>query len=108
MGSLTRLTLGGALLVAFLYWEGGIILHEIEERQARAAQRRREEGEGSGSEGGEASGIVGTGRQPPNRPLTAEQAELYERKRGLAWLAIVTALAIWSTGVVNRPAPFMP
>lgn len=74
--------------MAFIYWEGGIILHELEER------RKQQQGEG--------------GSQPPNKPLTHYQQLIYERKRGLAWLAIVTAVSIWCTGVVNTPSPFQP
>jgi hypothetical protein len=31
-----------------------------------------------------------------------------ERKRGLGWLAIVTAIAVWSTGILNNPNPLSP
>lgn len=31
-----------------------------------------------------------------------------ERRRGLAWLALVTALTIWCTGIVNVEHPFQP
>jgi len=31
-----------------------------------------------------------------------------ERKRGLGWLAIVTAIAVWSTGILNNPSPLSP
>ncbi len=92
----TTITIIGALLVAFVYWEGGIILHELEER--RKAQKELE-----GGEGGAAGRAL-----PPNRPMTPQQQALYERKQGLAWLAIATAVAIWCTGVVNTPTPFMP
>ena len=33
---------------------------------------------------------------------------LRERRRGLGWLALVTALAVWCTGVVNEINPFQP
>ncbi|GAB4816884.1 hypothetical protein N2152v2_003930 [Parachlorella kessleri] len=90
----TTLTIGGALLTAFVYWEGGIILHDLDERR----KSRRQQG------GGEELQRA----QPPNRPLTAQQQALYERKQGLAWLAIMTAVAIWCTGVVNTPNAFQP
>ena len=31
-----------------------------------------------------------------------------ERRRGLGWLALVTALSVWCTGVVNKINPFQP
>lgn len=31
-----------------------------------------------------------------------------ERKRGLGWLALVTALAVWTTGLMNKINPFQP
>ena len=40
-----------------------------------------------------------------------EEKEEYikrERKRGLGWLAIVTAIAVWSTGILNNPNPLSP
>lgn len=42
-------------------------------------------------------------------PLPSPQL-LYERKQGLAWLAVITALAIWCSGdrfLLNTPSPFM-
>ena len=32
--------------------------------------------------------------------------ELRERRRGLGWLALITSIAVWATGVVNTSKPF--
>ncbi len=56
-------------------------------------------------------------RQPQQtRIATAAQQEkllrrqiiTYEKFRGLRWLAIVTALVVWSTGVLNKDNPLQP
>jgi hypothetical protein len=41
------------------------------------------------------------------KPTPEEQA-YKERKRGLGWLAFVTAAALWSTGILNKLNAFQP
>lgn len=33
---------------------------------------------------------------------------LRQRRRGLGWLALITFIAVWSTGVLNSPNPLQP
>ena len=42
------------------------------------------------------------------KPLSPEEIAYKERKRGLGWLAIITAAAIWCTGILNKINPFQP
>ncbi|KAL4425644.1 hypothetical protein ABPG75_009660 [Micractinium tetrahymenae] len=132
------------LALAFVYWEGGVLLRTLRERRAAEAARRRRErkarrrqrgggifgswdsGGGvvedeSGDEGG--SGEQGDGAwdagiledwgpepppaAPPQPPSRLEQAR-HERRRGLGYLALITAVLIWMTGVVSGPMPFQP
>jgi hypothetical protein len=37
-----------------------------------------------------------------------EEIAMRERKRGLGWLAFITASAIWCTGILNKVNPFQP
>ena len=67
-------------------------------------QRQRQQGDGTGQE-----------ERPERRPAgrrrerTEEERVLFERRQGLYWLAIVTALALWETGAVNNSIkPFQP
>ena len=78
-----------AAAVAALVWlaslEGGLL----------ADAEDGEEGEG------------GAAGQPPRpQDLPPEQRRAYERRRGLSWLALATALTVWCTGVVNK-APLL-
>lgn len=124
------------LALAFVYWEGGVLLRALRERQAAEAARRRREREarrrrgggifGSWDSGGAADGTsesgdagdssqVGSGfwedwgpePPPPPEPTRMERAR-YERRRSLGYLALVTAVLIWMTGVVSGPTPFQP
>lgn len=49
-------------------------------------------------------------RDDNGAPINSSREELREkeRRRGLGWLALVTALSVWCTGVVNRINPFQP
>ena len=40
--------------------------------------------------------------------LLRRQVIQYEKFRGLRWLAIATALVVWSTGVLNKDNPLQP
>ncbi len=40
--------------------------------------------------------------------LLRRQIITYEKFRGLRWLAIVTALVVWSTGILNKDNPLQP
>ena len=40
--------------------------------------------------------------------LLCRQVINYEKFRGLRWLAIVSALVVWSTGVLNKDNPLQP
>ena len=42
----------------------------------------------------------------PKRETSEDGLLLKERRRGLGWLALVTAIAVWATGVLNSPNPF--
>lgn len=85
--------------VAFFYWEGGALLQDL--RQERELERLEDEylkeKEGKGSEADKNEGAV-----------SAEEKASRERKRALGWLAMVTWLALWCTGAVNKLNPFMP
>ena len=40
--------------------------------------------------------------------LLRRQVVQYEKFRGLRWLAIATALVVWSTGILNKDNPLQP
>lgn len=40
--------------------------------------------------------------------MLRRQVITYEKFRGLRWLAIVTALVVWSTGILNKDNPMQP
>lgn len=42
------------------------------------------------------------------RDISLQNKIAEERKRGLAWLALITSIAIWCTGVVNKIDAFQP
>lgn len=73
-------------------------------------------GEGSsGEEGGvgwDASGWGDWGPEPPPASLPQEPTRVerarHERRRSLGYLALVTTVLIWMTGVVSGPTPFQP
>lgn len=37
-----------------------------------------------------------------------EEARRKEKRRGLGWLAIITAITVWCAGVINNPNPLQP
>ena len=47
------------------------------------------------------------GREVKKRD-TKKNDGLRQRRRGLGWLALVTFVAVWSTGVLNSPSPLQP
>lgn len=116
-------TAGAVLLVAFVYWEGGILLRQLRQRQQadrkqRELERRRQQG------GSDDEELAAEGEQLRLEELEQEDdwrhhgqhpewTQLdwarHERRRGLGWLALTTAGLIWLTGVVNgNPRPFQP
>ena len=42
----------------------------------------------------------------PGGPASESELIIRERRRGLGWLALVTGIAVWATGVLNAPNPF--
>lgn len=116
------------LFVAFVYWEGGVLLRALRERRQQSDQQQQggrddtgaalgswdagSPGEGSDRGWGEA------GTQPVASEARGEQQRTqreelidrarHERRRGLGLLALITAACIWMTGVVNSPSPFQP
>lgn len=47
-------------------------------------------------------------QQRQQERLLSQQIITYEKFRGLRWLAIVTALVVWSTGILNKDNPLQP
>ena len=47
-------------------------------------------------------------QQRQQERLLSRQIITYEKFRGLRWLAIVTALVVWSTGILNKDNPLQP
>lgn len=47
-------------------------------------------------------------QQRQQERLLSRQVITYEKFRGLRWLAIVTALVVWSTGILNKDNPLQP
>lgn len=108
-------------LAASTHVQGGILLQELRERQRRQSERQRRQRRSSsifdswgGEDEGGADGVDGWDGGAGDEALQAEQQEQrrqqrqtrldrarFERRRGLGWLALVTATAIWLTGVGN-------
>ena len=86
-----NITIITLLAVAFVYWEGGILLRQLRERRGGGNSGGDGEDEGSGA--------------PPLPPPSPVELARFERRRGLAWLALLTALSIWMTGIVSSPIP---
>ena len=51
---------------------------------------------------------LSTQQQRQQERLLSKQVITYEKFRGLRWLAIVTALVVWSTGILNKDNPLQP
>ena len=116
--------IGGLLTLAFVYWEGGVLLRAVRERQRQQREQRRRERQQRRREGQQPSGDSSTGSDEdeaaaaavaaveealtPPPPLSPIDRARHERRRGLGWLALVTAGMIWMCGVVNGPTPFQP
>ncbi len=118
--------IGLILAIAFIYWEGGILLRQLRARRQARERQRQQGGGGTGAAGaaGEAAGSAAAGGLPPQLGEQHDEHEHHERKRreewtpldrarherrrGLGWLALATAGLIWLTGVVNNPSPFQP
>ena len=47
-------------------------------------------------------------QQRSQERILARQLLNYERLRGLQWLAVVTAIAVWSTGILAKDNPLQP
>lgn len=47
-------------------------------------------------------------QQRQQERLLSRQIITHEKYRGLRWLAIVTALVVWSTGILNKDNPLQP
>ena len=47
-------------------------------------------------------------QQRSQERMLARQLLNYERLRGLQWLAVVTAIAVWSTGILAKDNPLQP
>lgn len=47
------------------------------------------------------------GKSSENTISSVDDA-LRQRRRGLGWLALITFIAVWSTGVLNSPNPLQP
>ena len=99
------------LLLAFVYWEGGVLLRQLRERQrTQRQQRQRQEGSSGESPAGEAA-AASEQQQAQHEQLqdrqewTPLERARHERRRGLGWLALATAATIWMTGAVSS---FMP
>ena len=90
---------------AFLYWEGGGLWRELEQEQE--LERLEEDFEqSSGRAGG--NGPVDEAALKARAVAAARARAARERRRALGWLALVTALAVWCTGLVNVGKPFQP
>ncbi|PRW59330.1 DNA processing [Chlorella sorokiniana] len=119
--------IGLILAIAFIYWEGGILLRQLRARR-QARQRQRQQG-GSGEADGPAAAASGSAaaaadglqadlgehhddHEHHERRRREEWTPLdrarHERRRGLGYLALTTAGLIWLCGVVNNPTPFQP
>eukprot|EP00890_Picochlorum_soloecismus_P003032 jgi/Picsp_1/372/NSC_00370-R1_---NA--- len=89
-----------AFVVAFVSFEGIELLssyqsEKVFERLAEKASRKKR-----------SSSEPGTDQKDQKEEYI--QFMKRERKRGLGWLAIVTAIAVWSTGILNNPNPLTP
>ena len=96
------------LLLAFVYWEGGVLLRQLRERQ----RKQRQQGGNGESAAGEAAAAAAAEQQQGQQEKQQERQEWtplerarHEQRRGLGWLALATAATIWMTGAVSS---FMP
>lgn len=122
--------IGLLLAIAFIYWEGGVLLRQLRTRRQaserqRQQDRQRQQGGGGADAGGPAAGAADSAAtqglqlgerhdshehhaRKPREEWTPMERARHERRRGLGWLALATAGLIWLTGVVNNPTPFQP
>ncbi|PSC75763.1 hypothetical protein C2E20_1169 [Micractinium conductrix] len=82
------LLIGGILVLAFIYWEGGILLQELRERQRRQSERQRRQRRSSsifdswgGEDEGGADGVDGWDGGAGDEALQAEQQEQRRQQR---------------------------
>jgi hypothetical protein len=99
------------LALALVYWEGGILVRQWQEQ--RRKQRKRARGEVStDDEDAAAAAAAATAaaeaEQARKPPLTPIERARYERRRGLGFLALLTATLVWCCGFVQGPSPFDP
>ena len=102
------------LLLAFVYWEGGVLLRQLRERRRKQQQQQQQGAQQEGDSGEGAAGeaaALSEQDQPQHKQQRGRQEwtplerARHERRRGLGWLALVTAATIWMTGVVNTFTP---
>ena len=87
-----------ALLVAFLFYEGELLFERWQRDHPASRQQQEEEGGGGAPNA-----------QPQRRRHQTPMERLrHERRRGLYWLSMATAVALWCTGLLNRANPFQP
>lgn len=94
------LTISVALAICLVYWEGGSILRALRERR-----RRRE---AAARHGGTEAGVAAEEEEALRHQRDMREELGHQRDRGLSWLALATAVAVWLTGVLNKPNAFMP
>ena len=87
----------GALLISFVVFfvsfEGLELLREYySEKEYEELAQQKDEGKND---------LV-------QKNKTEEMDVVAQRRRGLGWLALVTFIAVWSTGVLNSPNPLQP
>jgi hypothetical protein len=93
-------------VVVFVYWEGGQLLEgfQAEKELEQLEDKYREDQQQTGGGGGSAAAAAARRRRAG---LAAVEAVKRERRRGLAWLALATALALWCAGgLTSIVAPF--
>jgi hypothetical protein len=113
-GNLYTLLLLLALVVAALNWEWTLedserdwMIKDSTKTKTTATRSISEDEVAKAlADQGEGHGLVKA------TPAASDESRLgklrRERRRGLAWLALVTAVAIWCTGVLNKGTPFQP
>jgi hypothetical protein len=88
-----------SLAVAVVYLELGALLSDfMQEQELEKLEERYLQDEDDRRRG----------IQNLNSSSKPEEIAMRERKRGLGWLAFITASAIWCTGILNKVNPFQP
>ena len=76
-----------SLIVTFVAFEGVELLRELDSNNKYLDELDRT-------------------KSRPKQETSEDGLLLKERRRSLGWLALVTAIAVWATGVLNTPNPF--